>query len=236
MEESQLLLQRAAFRPMSESKSSKLWCLANIDSGLSLEGYTFNEARAAISALPFDERTDWLVWKEGWKQWKPLVQVRELLEPLHRKMDPSAPPYESQLDEVESKIRNAFQEEPESASEDIHEMNTATRDLELSDHSFVERGHKRIKKRFKVHINQGANKFKSHTRDVSVGGLLLEDVLPDWVVGYCQVILVRPHSKQAVELTCFLVENQKPTDRRRLQIVALEDRDAELKLEKWLAA
>lgn len=216
---------------MSDSKSSRFWCLLNSDSNLSLNGLTFNEARAAVNALPLDSRIDWVVWREGWTRWKPLVQVRELLEPLSRTLEVMPPPYESQLDQVESQILHAFRDD-----EELVNANTATRDLEVTDHQFVERVHKRLRRRFKVHINQGTNKFTTHTVDVSVGGLLLEDVLPDWVVGYCQVVLVRKETKQAVEVTCYLVENQSPKDRRRLQIVALKDRQAEDELEKWLSA
>src|SRR5690606_38184704 len=133
-------------------------------------------------------------------------------------------------------VMGAFREPDEEETKSSVQHQTATKNLELLGHEFVNRLHKRIKKRFKVQIVQANNKFTSHTVDVSVGGLLLEDVLPDWVAGYCQVFLIRPENKRAIEITCFLVENQAPQDRRRLQILPLKDHQAEVQLEQWLAA
>ncbi len=217
------------------SKTSALWCLLSSVTGQSLNGLTFSETRAAVSALA-DTRVDWLVWREGWTKWKPLVQVRELLEPIHREMKQNPPAYEIQMDDVEKQVRDIFSSETDEWTQSTVDYQTATKDLETLGHEFQNRLHKRLKKRFKVQIVQSSNKFTSHTIDVSVGGILIEDVLPDWVVGYCQVFLIRPSNKKAIEITCFLVENQAPHDRRRLQILPLKDESAEQQLEEWLAA
>lgn len=221
---------------MEHMRSTILWCLLNSQTGLELRGVTFSEARAAVGVMPTGSRVDWLVWREGWREWRPLIQVRELLEPFHRELQQEPPAIDLQVDEVEKRIRDAYREDEAGLGAPIIDISGETRELEMMDKEFIRRSHKRIKKRFKVQITAGTQKFVSHTIDISIGGLQLEDILPDWVVGYCQVLIINTETRKAIEVTCSLVENQSPNDRRRLQILPLEDEKAENEMEAWLAA
>lgn len=85
-------------------------------------------------------------------------------------------------------------------------------------------------------LGENGQEFKTHTRDVSVGGMSFVDSLPEWVVGYFAVRISKPNSKQQIELMCCLVENQKPGQRYRVAFLPLENSSDEKSLEIWLAA
>ncbi len=107
----------------------------------------------------------------------------------------------------------------------------------LTDGEFVVRGKKRFQKRYEITI-EGPQKltFKTHSRNISVGGISFEDSMPDWINGYFKVRISKPGSKQKIELMCCLVENQKKDERFRVAILPLENAKDEQSLEAWLAA
>lgn len=98
------------------------------------------------------------------------------------------------------------------------------------------RKHDRHNKRLRVHLECGGRSFKTYSVNISVGGMLLEDPLPDWVAGYCTVKLINPQIKQAVELTCSIVENQEPHLRFRVMFLPLKGHESEDKFEQWIIA
>ncbi|MCB0349743.1 MAG: PilZ domain-containing protein [Bdellovibrionales bacterium] len=112
-----------------------------------------------------------------------------------------------------------------------------TKSLSLATGEFVLRSQKRYNKRLSVEIiGENGQEFKTFTRDVSVGGMNVEDSIPDWVAGYFKVRISKAGSKQLIELTCCLIENQIPGARFRLAILPLESVEDEKNLETWLAA
>lgn len=114
--------------------------------------------------------------------------------------------------------------------EDSHSISVSVGD-------FILRSKKRFNKRYQVTIvGENNQQFKTHTRDVSVGGLNLEESLPAWVNGYFKVRIAKPQSKQLIELVCCLVEDQQPDERFRLAILPLQSIQDEKNLELWLAA
>lgn len=114
-------------------------------------------------------------------------------------------------------------------------LETQIDDFSHSD-SFVVRAKKRYKTRLIVTVEIDGKVFKTHSRDVSVGGVNVEDLIPDWVTGYFKVRLQKPNNKQAIELQCCLVEGQAPNARYRFQILPLQNPVDEQNLERWLAA
>lgn len=221
---------------MSSPNASKLWCLINARNGNTIRALSLNEARAAIAGVPEESRVDWWVWREGWPDWKPLVQVRLLTEPLYRSMNEEPPAFNVDVSLMERRGSSTFDPRVKHETHTMLEMDSEIEELMIAGAEFVSRTHRRMKRRLKVKIKQGDRKFVSHTVDVSAGGLHLEDLLPDWVAGYCQVVIIKPDSKKAIELTCSVVENQKPEERTRLQIINMNNQELERALEKWLAA
>lgn len=102
---------------------------------------------------------------------------------------------------------------------------------------FVKRNFTRYKKQLKIEITgKDGQTFVSYSKDISVGGILLTEPLPRWVVGYLQVKIVDKKRKQAIEVTCSVVEDQDPNYRVRLEILPLQKKAEEVHFDKWLAA
>jgi hypothetical protein len=159
---------------------------------------------------------NWYAWKEEWPDWRPVQEVAGITEMIYRVMhvSPPAPPRGTEFPQFE-------------------DMGS----LSITNGEYITRAQKRFNKRMQVLIlGDDEKQFKTHTRDVSVGGLNLEDSLPEWANGYFKVRIMKPNSKQIIELMCCLVENQKPNERHRLAILPLQSQQDEQNLEAWLAA
>lgn len=111
-----------------------------------------------------------------------------------------------------------------------------TQDLivEETEGDYIVRQHSRLFKRLLVQIELDKQVFKSHSVDVSVGGILLEEPIPDWVVGYVQVKLTKPDTNNSVKLMASVVENQDPQQKLRLTFVPLKSEANEKKFYNWL--
>jgi len=109
-------------------------------------------------------------------------------------------------------------------------------DDEITSVEFYDREFQRKAKEFLVHVIGDRKVFKTKTVNISLGGMLLAQSLPSWVVGYCRVRVFRPNSADFVDLTCALVENQDPKQRVRLQVVEDGHSRGPQKLKTWLAA
>lgn len=101
---------------------------------------------------------------------------------------------------------------------------------------FTKRVHKRYSRRLPIEIECDGQVFSTYSVDVSVGGIFLEEPLPRWVSGYSKVRIRNERSRQVVELTCYIVENQKPKQRFRIALLPLKNRKDEDHLETWIKA
>lgn len=157
---------------------------------------------------------------------------------IYRVMHVSPPPGLRDVDEEEQSVS------PISLIKNVTNSNSNssdalqnTKSLVVDTGEFILRAQKRYNKRLQVTVvGDGGKEFKSFTHDVSVGGMNIVDSLPDWVVGYFKVRISKPGSKQLIELTCCLIENQIPGEKFRIAILPLESIDDEKNLETWLAA
>jgi hypothetical protein len=96
------------------------------------------------------------------------------------------------------------------------------------------RKHVRHRAKLKAIIEMNGRTFRTFTKDVSLGGLLLQDVLP-WPVTNeaCKVYLASPDGKESIEFRSRIVVDLKNPKR-----IAFDDASAEFtgKLEAWIAA
>lgn len=90
----------------------------------------------------------------------------------------------------------------------------------------------RHKIRLFVTLTNGVNTFSSKTRDVSLGGLALEDRLPSFFFGqYCRVQIYRSTDAERIDLRCKIFAD--PKNARRLEFV--DPPEAALKrLREWI--
>ncbi len=113
-----------------------------------------------------------------------------------------------------------------------------TGSFSIAGNEFVVRSQKRYKKRMHVTITGPLPEqlFKTFTRDISIGGMYLEDTAPEWVTGYFRVRIAKTNSKQIIELNCGIIEGQPVAERFRLAILPLQSAEDERNLENWIAA
>lgn len=131
----------------------------------------------------------------------------------------------SQKQSVDETNRSILQQKPSDSN------------ISVMNNEFIVRNRKRFIRRYEIIIQaQDKNEFRTYTKDVSVGGVLLEDSLPDWVTGYFKVRIAKPQNKEKLEMTCCLIEDQAPGQRVRLAFLPLESLEDENRLEEWLAA
>ena len=92
------------------------------------------------------------------------------------------------------------------------------------------RKHKRFEFRLPITIIVNNQKFETHTIDISLGGVQVEDELPDWVAGYGSAIFTLPDDTRT-EVICSVVEDQKIGEKFRLEILPSAQFDS---LKDWL--
>lgn len=228
--------------------SSPLWYIFNAVDGTHLDQLTYSEGRIAVAMIRPEERFQWFAWRQGWEAWRPLTATPELTATLtgEKKGDSPAPPASPKLTKKElrrlriiSSIDNVtptgdkhLPQLPSMSAVSAFEVeghtNTLTGDEKTEGES---RRYGRRSARFRVEIVSGQRHFVSYTRDISLGGIRLEDPLPEWVAGYCTAIVARPGIPKPLEFLCTVVENQVPGDKHRIEIYP-SGHTAEL--ERWL--
>lgn len=191
------------------NSQAKVWSLYNHVKEKQLHQLTLQEVSAIYAALPDDARQCWLVWRDGWKEWHPISKVSEIIKAAeaivarhNRKNLPALP--------------NALDRETQADSGNL---------------AYVHRKSERLQIRLGVEVICNGQIFRSHSQDISLGGIRLEHNIPDWVAGYSSVILTHANGDR-IEFVCTIVENQKLGDKTRLEFRPSE---AMKILEEWLA-
>ncbi|MCC7405724.1 MAG: PilZ domain-containing protein, partial [Bdellovibrionales bacterium] len=219
------------------------WCLYNSASGEELNGLTGDEVRAVVSRMTTEERLTWLVWRDDWKTWKAVTRLSDLHKLVERPLSTEPPPIPKEFrpDEEIAAIKKLYQgnQVDTGAATEVEVMSVSEiPDLAIESEGaeFVHRAHQRLRRAFSIVIDCNGQKFESKSVDVSVGGILLADPLPDWVFGYCTITIVKPGTKEAVQLTCSIVENQPPNGRFRVALSPLKKKEDQVRLHTWLSA
>lgn len=198
----------------------KLWCLYNIATGERADGLFLEEVRAFLMAI--EDKKDWYLWTDRWSEWKPVLLLIDMLEPVERPVEGKRPPLPKSSRLPKTTGAKIAQDPPE---------------IEIAkDSEYVVRSSERHNRRLKVVVECDGRKFATHSVDISTGGVKLEGPVPDWLVGYCKVQIINEITNEMVELTCSVVENQPPGQRVRLQFTGLRTAKAKKQFEKWLIA
>lgn len=176
----------------------------------------------------------WYAWKEDWPDWRPANEVDGLTEMIFRALHVSPPPAPKGTEESSIKIEDSGVKR--NAENNLFPQSDSG-SIDFTGSEFVLRAKKRFNKRFAITVvGPSGQIFKTFTRDISVGGIFFEHSLPDWAAGYFKVRISKPNTKQKIELTCCLVENQTPGEHYRVAILPLESIQDEKNLEAWFQA
>lgn len=187
------------------------WSIHNELKGWTLHGLSAREGQLLVCTMSTAEFQLCQVWKRGWPRWEKisaaagaeLRAVREAEEgtALTRPADcPDLPAANPNGGEEITQVQMAS-----SRQKDVYK-----------------REYDRWETRLAAEIILGNLSFKTHTDNVSEGGMRFVDPLPDWVAGYFTVVLQTP--ERPLEITCMLVEDQKG---KKLRVEAVETNDEE---------
>ena len=230
-----------------------LWCLYEVNERRLVEGLLFDEARAIISSISATNLSNWLVWREDWPDWRSVNDVEGLTEMIFRNLMAAPPPVPTTASIVDAEEFGNVGPQgyvPDEEDTDSGFAGTFSEDIKLTDSliqlkpsddstqsgQFVVRKNRRFKKRYEIAIIVEDQIFDTHCLDISVGGILLEENLPDWVRGQFKVRIKKPNLKQQIELTACVIEGQTPGEKNRVGILPLQSGEDEKNLETWLAA
>lgn len=166
--------------------------------------------------LSHEERTQWMGFRSDWKDWKDLKDCLELMS-LAKMSHTSVGYVTPQLPEASLERRN-IQEEVTLADAIVHELDSPNR-----------RKFHRVSTKLAAEIICQEQSYETYTTDVSVGGIAVEGCLPDWIAGYCTVILELPDDRK-LEFMCSVVENQKGKNYRLELHPSIDTKE----LETWL--
>lgn len=195
-----------------KNKTQIVWCLRNPLTGVSYDGINRDEARGIMLTFSDHERTQWLVWREDWPEWQWLADCEELTSSITRKSYPTPPPM-------------AVIAATKEAVKTLAPPSKAKK-------QFIARKAKRYQVRYAIEIISGGQSFSTYSIDISLGGIQLENPLPDWVAGYCTLIVTDDQGEK-LEFVATIVENQELTTKTRLEFQS----SASLAiLEKWLSS
>ncbi|MEQ1665772.1 MAG: PilZ domain-containing protein, partial [Bdellovibrionales bacterium] len=218
-----------------------------------------------ISSIDYENLKNWFVWKEDWSEWKCVEEVEGLTEKVFRAVQLAPPPLPvaTSPDQPFANMATGSGALMAPLINDSHEIKVQNKKVaampEQSIKKMIDNAYfpqqddsgsfavtpgefiARAKKRFPVRLvvtvlGDESRQFVTHTKDVSVGGLHLEEDLPEWVKGYFKVRISKPNSKQQIELTCCLLSKDKSKDRKRAAFLPLQSLNDEKNLELWFAA
>lgn len=231
---------------MLKQETPSLWCAYHIPSKKSLEGLLFDEMRAIATAT--EEQKNWLIWKEGWPDWRLMTEYEGFEEALVRPLSIASPPAipetyllnqdidpeASQLATVHN-IKSVVSEEITEVDDSNSLINLVDEAIPFNELNYVQRKSKRFPRRYEITILFGKQEFKTHSVDVSIGGLKLEKSLPDWVG--LQFKLRIKKGKNKIELLAYRIQSKHdPNVRFRVGFLPLKNEKDESQLEGWLTA
>lgn len=230
----------------------KLWAIIKIQGRVQHQGLTLNEVRCFFMALPREDWEEWLVWAEGWSDWHSASSVAELHQQVAREFDLGQnPPYLDGLDDLSENDPQVQEMRKVLTSHRVKDSKSPSGPplkvlqgskkgpdvpVEGDQTEYVNRAHTRYDKRFRIEIECNGQRATSYSKNISVGGVMLSDPLPEWVIGYCKVDVYNEETNEMVSLTCSVVENQDPQARFRVEFLPLRSSKARRKLDAWLEA
>lgn len=208
----------------------RLWFVFDLSRGRLWSCLSTDEVKILVSFVTEAQKKSLLVWKEGWTEWQSVAQAQEIQGGVKRPISTAPPTIQSHYLE-NKKWESEISVDTVTKSQSSIEV---TKDSSI--HDFQQRDSARFRRRLAVVIEVNGMSFRTHTKNISVGGALLENPLPDWVVGYCTIKLKRLDSGDEKELTFSVVENQPPDQRVRIQFSNMTDLGLLAELEDWLDA
>ncbi len=219
------------------------WCLGNKKTNKVEKNLYPNQVAQRVTDHIKDgySEADWVVWLVGWPSWRPLNEIKELLHeitllkklseevppPMFQPVIPPPPPLEVIIaaeEKIQVNKKNWETRKPETVAPPVdskhHHGNFANK-----------RKHKRIFVRFRCIIRSTTLTFRTFTKDISLGGVALEDEIPMELIGTeCMIYISSSKAKKNLKFKIAL------TSRSVAKYFSFQEADATLleELGQWL--
>lgn len=193
---------------------SEKWHLFDRTTRQKIADLTLTEMVQRLHQIEPEARAQWYAWRAGFADWTPVRNCPEILRALGAANTTTVvpPPPPAPL------FTNAgWTGEPEGPRAKPSQR----------------RRHPRLPIRLKVVVLSDTKTFRSFTRDVSLGGLLLDHKLPAWVrsATNCKILISSPAGDRTIGFVARVLPAQ--TDMRRLAFLT-SDAETDRELANWL--
>jgi hypothetical protein len=180
-------------------KDEERWAIHCDYHSWTVQDLSKDQAIAVLDTLKDTQKSSVMVWRTGWAGWRNLrdPECSDLMQPREVKVQAPPVPTDENFDPEITAVRSVAAQNP-----------------------FMTRKGVRFDVEYPVVVVSSNQEFKTQSLDLSEGGLRVKDTLPDWVAGYCSVILHVENGRK-IELMCSLAEDQKHS-KTRFEIVPSE--------------
>lgn len=240
---------------MSQNEMS--WMFCNSETSFQSEEMSLEKAIEFAKKIPAADRESWFAWQTGWEDWKAVLDVEQFKDHVKNvsKPPPLPPPRHQQAITHQPIVQQAVAQ-PKAAAKPAEKAapiilgappigspstpppappsgNTQPSISTALVSGSERRRHPRYEIRFRVIIRNEQLTFRTFTRDISLGGLSLENPIPERLLDQtCQVFIGDLNSRENIRFTLSPTERR---DRRYFSFSGVEETMAG-KLSQWINA
>jgi hypothetical protein len=173
-----------------------------------LDDLRTENVEAIFEAIPKKDQKEWVIWKEGFRSWKPFTDFPQLLIGLRAGAAAEAPPPQIPLPPKDpvSEIKAPFTAE-----------NLTVGSLAIDDGTALGERDTRFPKRWDVKIFGESKVYANQTVNVSMHGMQLRDPAPAGLTNYFNVEIKAGEMKIPVMCSIIMDEKGKPTLRLKIE-------------------
>lgn len=193
--------------------SEVIWRLFHTETRQEIVGLTTQDVVNHLSRVAAEDLAFWFAWRDGWPAWGPVVSCPDLMgdKPIDKMTVPPPPP---SLGTAKKKEKQEKKPPAPPKGE------------------WTQRKFPRIDARLEVVVVYEKKMFRAWTKNVSLGGLLLEKEVPWEIQGkVCEVFISDLSGKEKIRFMAKILSGTKDPFR----IAFSEDTEKfKAKLEQWL--
>jgi hypothetical protein len=189
-----------------------LWELIHIVNRQRLSGLRTEDVIQHLSSVIAEDHKHWFAWRSGMADWLCVKQLREFaaeLAPPPPEM-PAPPPAYQEAAPAASNAATAAVSQDDAPTESFESRHSDKEVADVPKKGSERRKSTRYNVRTKVVIVFNGQAFRSYSKDISVGGLLLANSIP-WELRNkkCSVFISNPDGSQALEFVGKVLSDSK---------------------------
>jgi hypothetical protein len=231
------------------SQNDMTWMFCNSETSFQSEEMSFEKAIEFAKKIPAADREAWFAWQTGWEDWKAVLDIEQFKDhvrnvskppplppPRHQAATPEPVTQVKAPEPVAKKPVDPIILGPPPAGSPSTPPPLATAEQKLSTalvSGSERRRHPRYDIRFRVIIRNETLTFRTFTKDISMGGLSLENPIPEKLLEQkCQVFIGDLNSRENIR---FMLSPTERADRRFFSFSGIEEAMSG-KLAQWISA